>query len=458
MDQNDLMNVDPPAKEHGMIPDNQTQNMNASDISVGEAFSAMKLSKAHVIAGLVLFMTFVVESWEQVGLVYVSGLISEDFGVGLAQVGTALAAVALGMVPGALLWAIVVEKRGRKFVSIASLLLYCVLALVAAFSTSFELFVALRFLSGVAFGGVYAVTFPYFMELLPTKYRGQGAVALSIGFPIGMLLCIAVSQSFGDISWRVVAGVAALAGLWAIAVWKWVPESPYWLVKKGREIEARAVLKDFGVEIPDGRRLVLDAPPGDSIGIRKMKTLPLMTLVIVISFAFSWAYWGLQSWLPILLQDKGLSVSGSLGFVAVSQLVAIPGYIVAAWATRRFGRRWIFVIFAVFSGIGALLFGASTGNTQLYIGNFVLAFFALGAWGIWNTWSGEVMPTKIRGAGYSASTSAILLAQAVSVPVVGLMMDKGLSTILTMGSLVAFMIIAVIATFGLPETEGRELQ
>ena len=181
----------------GMSQQSSAPNTKAESLSVGEAFSAMRLRKAHVVAGLVLFMTFVVESWEQVGLVYVSGFISEDFGVGLTQVGTALGAVALGMVPGALLWAILVEKKGRKFVSIASLLSYCVLALIAAFAPSFSVFVVLRFLSGVAFGGVYAVTFPYFMELLPTKYRGQGAVALSIGFPLGMLLCIAVSQSFG---------------------------------------------------------------------------------------------------------------------------------------------------------------------------------------------------------------------------------------------------------------------
>lgn len=435
-----------------------TRSTDAKEVSVGEAFSAMKLRRAHIVAGLVLFMTFVVESWEQVGLVYVSGFISEDFGVGLGQVGTALGAVALGMVPGALLWAAVVERKGRKFVSIASLLLYCVLALGAAFAPTFAIFVVLRFLSGLAFGGVYAVTFPYFMELLPTKYRGQGAVGLSIGFPIGTLLCIAVSQAFGDISWRVVAAVAAIAGLWAIAVWKWVPESPYWLVKKGRDDDARSVLSDFGVEVEPETRLVLDAPAHDHSAVRRMKTAPLLVLILLTSFTFSWAYWGLQSWLPVILQDKGLSVSSSLGFVAISQLVAIPGYLVAAWATRRFGRRWIFWIFAVFSGVGALIFGAATGNVQLYIGNFVLAFFSLGAWGVWNTWSGEVMPTKIRGAGYSASTSAILLAQAVSVPVVGMMMDHGLSALITMGSLAMFMIIAVVTTFGLPETEGRELQ
>lgn len=429
-------------------------------LTVGEAFSGMRMRRAHLVAGSVLFITFVIEAWEQVGLVYVSDLLSEDFGVGLTEVGTALAAVAFGMVPGTLLWALLMDRLGRKRVTIISLLAYCALAVASVLMPTFDLFVLMRFLSGIAFGGVYAVTFPFFMELLPTRWRGQGAVALSIGFPVGTLMCIGVSHLLGDLGWRIVALVAALAGLWAIAVWRWVPESPYWLMKRGREQEARAVIAGFGLEVPAGTRLVVDDDSDQTRAdsVPAMRLLPLLSLILVASFAFSWAYWALQSWLPVLLQDKGLSVSASLGFVAISQLVAVPGYLLAAWATSRLGRRWVFVIFSLMSVVGALVFGTATGNAQLYTGNLVLAFFSLGAWGIWNTWSGEVLPTRVRAAGYSAASAAILLAQSLSVPVVGFMMDSGWSTALTIGSIAVFMVVAVISALGLPETEGKALR
>lgn len=434
--------------------------LGTAQLTVGDAFSQMRMRRSHLIAGAVLFMTFVVEAWEQVGLVYVSDQLSTDFHVGMAQVGTALGAVALGMVPGTLLWMLVIERIGRKRVSIISLLAYSAFALASILVPTFSLFVLMRFLSGVAFGGVYAVTFPYFMEMLPTRWRGPGAVGLSIGFPVGTLLCIGTSHFLGGHGWRIVALVAALAGLWAIAVWRFVPESPYWLVKRGRIDEARRVIAQFGIGLPAGTALVLDddSTQVEVDSVARMRIAPLLTMVLVTAFTFSWAYWALQSWLPVLLQDKGLGLSDSLGFVALSQLVAVPGYLLAAWATGRFGRRSVFVVFVIASVIGTLIFATADGTTQLYIGNFTLAFFSLGAWGIWNTWSGEVLPTRIRGVGYAASTAAILLAQSIAVPVIGLLMDHGVSTLLTIGSIAVFMVVALLSSIGLPETEGKALR
>jgi putative MFS transporter len=312
---------------------------------------------------------------------------------------------------------------------------------------------------------VYSVTFPYFMELLPLKRRGQATVALSMGFPVGTLLCIAVSLLFGSTTWRIVALIAAFAAVWALAVWKWLPESPYWLVKRGRQDEAKSVLHDLGAEIPPNQELILDPEDAGEAGraddaktVVKMNTTWLMTLLLVISFCYNWGYWGLQSWLPVLLQDKGLTVSGSLGFVALSQLFAVPGYLLAAWSTKRFGRRWVFFTFAVGATVGALLFGTASGSFQMYLGNIMFSFFILGSWGIWNTWSGEALPTKIRGVGYAASTAALLLSSAVAVPVVGAMMDAGWSSALVVGSIAAFMAVAVVLSFWMPETEGRTLR
>ncbi|MGP4014827.1 MFS transporter [Saccharopolyspora sp. 5N708] len=427
--------------------------------SVGQVFDEMSVGRAHVVAGSVLFIAFVVEAWEQVGLVYVSDGIAAEFGVGDAQLGWALSAVAFGMVPGALLWGGFIDKLGRRKVAVASLLVYAALALLAALSPSFWAFLVLRFLSGVAFAGVYTVTFPYFLELLPTRWRGQGAVALSIGFPVGTLLCIGVSQTLGAVSWRAVAVVAALAGLWAFAILRWAPESPYWLAKQQRHAEAAQVLRRLGGAVAADARFAVDdsGPSGDirslfSGGVRRR-----FLLLLVVSFTFSWGYWGLQTWLPVLLQGKGLSVSDALWFVAVTQLVSVPGYLLAAWLTRRFGRKSIFLAFVFASAAGGALFGFATGAVQMYTGNLILAFFSLGAWGIWNTWSGEALPTGLRGIGYSWVTAAILLANTVSVPVIGALMDGGVASSLTIGSIMVFLVIALLSAIPIQETEGRAL-
>ncbi|MBB3664646.1 putative MFS transporter [Prauserella sediminis] len=431
----------------------------ATGPSVGDVCDTMVVSRRHVVAAAVLFITFVIEAWEQVGLVYVSGGIAADFGISNTELGWALSAVAFGMVPGALLWGVFIDRLGRRRVTVYSLLLYAALALLAGISPEFWMFLILRLLSGVAFGGVYATTFPYFMELLPTAWRGRGAVALSIGFPVGTLLCILVSQALGPISWRVVAIVAALAGLWAFAVIRWVPESPYWLAKQNRHREAARVLRGFGAAVPEDTLFRVDEQGAGGVvrGLFAPAIRRRFALLVLVAFTFSWGYWGLQTWLPVLLEDRGMSVSGALWFVAVSQLVSVPGYLLAAWLTGRYGRKKVFVGFVCGAVVGGVLFGLATGPGQMYTGNLILAFFSLGAWGIWNTWSGEILPTSLRGRGYSFTTSAILLAHSVSVPVIGAMMDNGVTAGVTIASIMAFLIVALLAVFPLPETEGRAL-
>lgn len=351
--------------------------------SVGELCDTMRLSRAHVIAGSVLFFTFVIEAWEQVGLIYVSTPIADEFGVGKTELGWSLSAVAFGMVPGALLWGVVIDRLGRRRVTVFSLLLYSALALAAGLSPAFWPFLVLRFLSGMAFGGVYSVTFPYFLELLPTRWRGQGAVALSIGFPVGTLLCIAVSQTLGAVSWRAVAIVAALAGLWALAVLRWVPESPYWLADRGRHDEAASVLRRLGGSVAPGTRFAVDETKrrGNVRALFRGGIRHRFLLLLLVSFTFSWGYWGLQTWLPVLLQGRGMSGTDAVWFVAVTQVVSVPGYLLAAWLTRRHGRKRVFLWFAFASAAGGVLFGVATGSGQMYAGNLVLAFFSLGAWG-----------------------------------------------------------------------------
>lgn len=441
-----------------MTAERTAGHVSAPTRSVGDVLDGMHLTRAQVLVGSILFVTFVVEAWEQVGLIYVAGAFAEEYGVSDAQVGLALSAVTFGMIPGALAWGPAIDRWGRKPVVVWSMLAYAVIALVAAVAPSFEVFVAARILSGVAFAGVYSATFPYFMELLPTRSRGRGTVALSIGFPIGTLLCIGVSQSLGPISWRLVAGAGALVALWALVVARWVPESPYWLARKGRHDQAAAVLRRLGaVGAVAPFRLEAESEPGRLRGLFRAPVRKVFLLLLVVSFTFSWGYWGLQVWLPTLLQGRGLTLDASLAFVAISQVISIPGYLLAAWLTGRLGRKKVFIAFTVAAAIGGIAFGLATDAAQLYVANIVLAFFFLGAWGIWNTWAAEMLPTAHRGIGYSWATSAILLASTVAVPTIGLMLDAGLGQALILGSLVIALVISLAAVLPLPETEGRAL-
>ncbi|WP_246256851.1 MFS transporter [Amycolatopsis anabasis] len=429
-------------------------------MAIGAAFERMPFTPRHLLIAFALFIAFVIESWEQLALVYISTDVGNAFSVDETQVGYLLSAVAFGMIPGCLVWGPVADRIGRRPTCVWSLAAYGVLALVSAFAPNYWVLLVLRIASGLAMAGVYTITFPYFLEMLPVRWRGRAAVYLSIGWPIGMLAAVGASVSLGHIGWRAVVVASAVAGLWALAIRFWVPESPYWLAQQGRHAEARAVLRRLGnTEIGDDVTFaVAHARAGRPLDLLGRKLIKITIPMLLVNFVFNWGYWGLQTWLPTLLQDKGLSLSSSLGFVAISALVMIPGYISASYLTGRFGRKKVFLAYVLAAALGGFYFATASSLTALYIGNFVLAFFSLGAWGVWNTWNGEFYPTALRGTGYSWATTAQLGATTLAPSAVGFLLARATGFTTTILLINAFLVVAVLLATALPETEGQDLE
>lgn len=425
---------------------------------IGAAFDRMPFTRRHVLIALALFIAFVIESWEQLALIYVSGDLGTGLGIDEAGIGVVLSAVAFGMIPGVLVWGPLADRVGRKPASFWSLLAYGVLAFASAFAPDVTTLVALRVASGLALAGVYTITFPYFLELLPTRHRGRAAVYLSIGWPIGMLAAIGASVTLGDLGWHVVVIASAVAGLWAFAIRAWVPESPYWLAARGRQDDARAVLRGLSSPDADATFTVATDRVGRPLDLFRGGLAKITVVMLVLNFAFNWGYWGLQTWLPTLLQEKGLSLSASLGFAALSALMMIPGYVSASLLTGRFGRKKVFLVYVVAAVLGGLWFATASSTVGLYLGNFVLSFFSLGAWGVWNTWNGEFFPTALRGTGYSWATAAQLVATTVAPSAVGALLAHATGFTATMLVINAFMVVTALLAIPLPETEGRELE
>lgn len=427
-------------------------------LPIGAAFDRMPFTRRHVLIALALFIAFVIESWEQLALIYVSGDLGGAFGIDEAGIGVVLSAVAFGMIPGVLVWGPVADRIGRKPASFWSLLAYGVIAAASAFAPNMATLVTLRVLAGLALAGIYTITFPYFLELLPTRQRGKAAVYLSIGWPIGILAAIAASVLLGGLGWHVVVLASAAAGLWAFAIKAWVPESPYWLVARERQDEARAVLRELGSKDAEAKFTIAHERVGNPLDLFRGRLAKITIVMLALNFVFNWGYWGLQTWLPTLLQQKGLSLSASLGFAALSALMMIPGYVSASLLTGRFGRKKVFLVYVVAAVLGGLWFAMAGSTWQLYAGNFVLSFFSLGAWGVWNTWNGEFYPTALRGTGYSWATAAQLVATTVAPSAVGALLAHATGFTATMLVINAFMVATALLAMPLPETEGRELE
>lgn len=429
----------------------------AADVSVW--FDCMPLTRSHLVAAGILFGAFVIEAWEMMIIILNSNSIGAEFALDTERLGRLIGALFLGMIPGALVWGRLADRLGRKRCLIYSLVLYSPLPILSAMAPTFEFLWVVRFICGMILVGSLVVTFPYFEELVPTKSRGRATVYLSAGWPIGVLVAVGVSLLLMPLGWRWVIGVSSLAVLWALLVHRFVPESPYWLAGQDRTEEAARVI----TRLSAGRlnaRVRPASKPSDSdltlFSIFRRPTIRITLLQITINFCFAWGYWGLTSWMPELLAKQGLSAPEGLGFIALSAVFMLPGYITASFLTGRYGRKPVMLLYVTGAVICGFNFAFAGTITELYVWNFALSFFNLGAWGIWNTWMGEIYPTRLRGAGVAWGITLQRISNALAPFAIGAMLVSG-SFLQIVTFICLFLVIVLVLVLFVPETEGKAL-
>ena len=153
----------------------------------------------------------------------------------------------IGMALGAFIWGTIADTIGRKKAFTATLLIFSLFTVLGAFSPDFLWFVAFRFMAGFGLGGCIPVDYALVGEFTPRKQRGKVLTAMDGWWPIGAALCGFVSAGlvalYGD--WRLTMLVMVLPALLVFWVRRSVPESPLFLIRKGRRDEAAKVIDDL---------------------------------------------------------------------------------------------------------------------------------------------------------------------------------------------------------------------
>lgn len=431
-------------------------------IDVGQIFLKMPLTREHWKAGTALFFAFVIEAWEMMIVILASAMIAADFNLTSGQLGSLMGSIFLGMIPGCLMWGKITDFVGRNKTMVWSLVSYGVVSLLSSVSSSYWMLWWTRFASGLALSGVLVSAFIYFEELLPVRVRGRATVYLASGWPLGMLIAIGVTHALRETSWHWVLAASSLAGFWAIVVWAVVPESPYWAAGKGRQETAKQALRRlsegrYDIDLGKVDLVVEEYQQGSFAELFHSKLLYVTAFQMAVNFCFCWGYWALASWMPILLAQKGMSTPEGNEFMALSALIMFPGYMTASWLTSRYGRKKIMVAFVGLASVFGFVFAQATTLAEMYVGSFGLYFFNQGAWGVWDTWMGELYPTDVRGVGYSVGLTVQRVANSIAPLVVGALLARNTSFSFTVSFITAFLVGTVLFTLFLKETEGEIL-
>lgn len=201
-----------------------------------------------------------------------------------AEIGMLGSAYVFGAVIGSLVFGYLTDLWGRKRLFFITLAIYLVGVLCSAFSWNIWSFVFFRILTGAGIGGEYAAINSAIDELIPARVRGRVDLIVNgtywIGAAIGSVSTIFLLDPHRfaiNTGWRIGFGAGALLGLGILCLRSFVPESPRWLVLRGRRQEAEEVVSriEKEIETETGERLPLPTEallvhPSPGVSLRKM--------------------------------------------------------------------------------------------------------------------------------------------------------------------------------------------
>lgn len=360
----------------------------------------------------------------------------------------------LGMFVGAFVFGRLADRVGRRGILLLTVAMDAVFGLASVLAGDFTLLLILRFLTGIAVGGTLPVDYAMMAEFLPPRNRGRWLVWLEGFWAIGTIIIaltawIASSAGIAD-TWRWIFAVAALPALIGFWLRWWIPESPMFLIRNGRQAEARQVvnrvLRANGADPIADEVQIVPAPVAASAersilspGLRRASLG-----VMAVWFLVSLSYYGVFVWVPGQLATEGFGFVRGFGFVVILALAQVPGYALAAWGVEALGRRATLMGFLLLSAAGCFLFTIAGSSAVLVAGSLILMSFALlGTWGALYAFTPELYPTNLRGTGMGTASAVARLGGILAPSLLAIAFGRGFG--FAIGVFAVLLLLAAVA-------------
>ncbi|XP_044150187.1 solute carrier family 22 member 13-like isoform X1 [Bufo gargarizans] len=362
-----------------------------------------------------------------------------------------------GLLIGSIIFGPLGDRIGRRPVILISMLLMFSFGIGAAFVTEFYVYIALRCVVGMAMSGVLINNLVLVAEWVGSSHRAYATITGHVCFAVGLMVLAGLSYGIRNWRWLQIAG-SAPTGLLFFYIWV-LPESPRWLLIKGKYEEAKNLLQKAahfnGRTIPEELLLQLQeekqSKSGTMLDLFRIPYLRKVTLVMsFVWFVNSLVYYGLS-----------LNV-GSFGLdIYLTQLifgaVEIPARLGSMFIVQIIGRKLSQSLCLLLGGTVCLVIIAIPKTLPVAVTVLaVIGKFAIAAsFSICYIYAAEVFPTVIRQNGVGLCSMTARVAGIIS-PLISLL-DKYHPAI-PMGIYGSGPIIGGLLCFLLPETRNRELQ
>ncbi|MBX4270032.1 sugar porter family MFS transporter [Clostridium estertheticum] len=358
--------------------------------------------------------------------------IQAKFQFGSAMVGFVVSSILIGGAIGVLISGSFSDWIGRKKILQISALLFIVASGIQAISPNVTIIILARLIGGLGIGMSSVLSVAYISEVAPAHMRGRLGSAYQFACGIGIITVFFVNAGIMNgadpawkiaTGWRVIVGLGAVPALLYLLVLLPIPESPRWLIGKGRSKEAKAILEKINGTV-EANKEVINIENSIKVNEKNswadFKSPKIMkALKVGIILAVLQQLVGINVIIYYAPQVfKAAGAKGDLGTVTIS-LIGISGtlgVICSMWLIDKLGRKKLLMGGSLGMACMQLLVGASLYfnlNLGILTSGFIIAYLFLFnvsmgpvVWVI----LGEIFPNKVRGRAMAIATFCMWVA------------------------------------------------
>lgn len=418
-------------------------------------------------------------------------LIIREFAPGPFEIGFIGAAAVLGSVFGGFLGGKFIDHFGRKSLYIIDMVFFVLFGLMSAFSWDIWSLIGFRFLLGMGVGVDYPICASYISEFMPTRIRGRMLISAFSFQALGMLSAALVGLIIlnfyrEDEAWRYMLAAGAIPALIVMFLRIYVPESPRWLIDKGKYQQAAEIIGSIVPEVKDKINEIVANTIKHAEKVQKKKLqysdlfkkkyLRRTVLAVVPWFCMDMATYGVGLFTPTILAI--IAYSNETNYIlrdiastegaAYLDIFLVVGFALNIWLVEKWGRIKLQIIGFAGMFIGLILLalaGLSSGGVQtaslyLIIPGFVLFNLLMNMGPNATTFilPAELFPTKLRASAHGLATSSAKFGATLGIFILPILKDSiGLSAALI--TLAVFVLIGLLITaIFRVQTMGKSLE
>jgi MFS transporter, putative metabolite:H+ symporter len=432
---------------------------------------ALPLSVWHLKARAIVGSATFFDAVDTVAIGMVLPVIGQAWHLTPGEIGWLISGGFLGQMIGAIGFGQLAERIGRIPTAMITTAIFALGGIASVFAVGFASMFVLRFLQGLGLGAEVPVAATYINEIAPAERRGRFVLLYEFVFAVGIVVSGFIGRwAIPAWGWQSIFLIGSIPPLIVLVLMRMLPESPRWLIRRGRIEEADQALSRIEQEIrASGKKIAPPAPahapaPTGSGSWAELfstqyrtRTLMIWTIWIAIGFIS----WPLTIWLPTIYRNVfKVSLEEALNFGLINNVVILVATLSCALLIDYTGRKAWFTGAFTLAGAALCVLGFLGATTV----NSVFVLTALTLFGITSLnlaiylYTPELYPTRLRALGVGIALAWARVAGMIAPPIIGWgMANNGLANVF-LGLGIVALIAAIVTGILAIETRRRVLE